>query len=227
MKIRTILAAIFMFAMSFSAMAQCVPMNGPFVGPSGHLVDPPRMWDGSRGCYTWQGAQASQSQQQIVNVNGQQMVWVRLPNGQMALVPYQQQQPVSFPAQQVFQQQHYPQQQVMQQVAGAGGGFSKCEVVGGVTGATIGSMAHNHRPQAVVLGGIVGGMLGNVACRPTQALPVQQPIQTVAQQQFPQEQGSPVCGNGKRPGILNIPGHQKHGQHVCAFPGDPNISQWL
>jgi hypothetical protein len=160
--------------------------------------------------------QAPPQQQGVVHVNGQPMVWVRLPNGQMALVAHHQQ-AVSFPAQQV---QHHPQQ-----VVGVAGGFSKCEVVGGIAGATVGSMAHHHRPQAVVLGTIVGGMLGNVACRPTQALP-QQPTQVVGQQ-VSQGQGAASCDAGKRPGVLNLPGNPKHGQHVCAFPGDQNISQWL
>lgn len=32
---------------------------------------------------------------------------------------------------------------------------------------------------------------------------------------------------GTRLGILNLPDHPRHGQTVCARPGDSNISQWL
>jgi len=37
------------------------------------------------------------------------------------------------------------------------------------------------------------------------------------------------CGPfpGTKQGVLNLPGNAKHGQTVCALPGDTNISQWL
>lgn len=249
MKVRAFFVMFSLLLAASTSFAQCVPQNGPFVGPSGHMIDPPRYWDGSRGCYTWQGAPASgqvsnytgQGQQvltapaqQVVNVNGRPMVWVRLSNGEMALVPYHR------PHQQVVQQPvpvYQAQQQVVQQYPAqqAVAGFNKCEVVGGIAGGVIGSTAsvHNDRryhPQAVVLGTILGGVIGNAVCQPTQQVQgVQQyPVQNVvAQQQVQQGQGTPSCDAGKRPGILNLPGNQKHGQPVCAFPGDPNISQWL
>jgi hypothetical protein len=36
-------------------------------------------------------------------------------------------------------------------------------------------------------------------------------------------QGSPVCNNGKAPGILRLPTDAKNGQVICAFPGDRNV----
>ncbi len=245
MKVRNMLLVLFLLVVTASSsFAQCVPMNGPFIGPSGHMIDPPRTWDGSRGCYIWQGAPSSGQvtgqqavgqnvipAQQVVNVNGQPMVWARLSNGQMALVPYHRPHHQVVPVYQAQPQvvQQYPAQQQV-----VGGGFSKCEVIGGIAGGVIGSTAsiHNNRryhPQAVALGTIIGGVIGNTACQPDQVQSVQQyPVQNVvAQQQVQQGQGTPSCDAGKRPGILNLQGNPKHGQHVCAFPGDPNISQWL
>ena len=201
MKVRNMLLVLFLLVVTAStSFAQCAPMNGPFIGPSGHMIDPPRIWDGSRGCYIWQGAPSSGQ------VTGQQVVQVYQPQVVQQTVPV------------------YQAQQVV-------GGFNKCEVIGGIAGGVIGSTAsiHNNRryhPQAVVLGTIIGGVIGNTAC---QVQRVQQyPVQNVvAQQQVQQGQGTPSCDAGKRPGVLNLQGHPKHGQHVCAIPGDPNISQWL
>lgn len=237
MKVRNMLLVLFLLVVTASAsFAQCVPENGPYINTYGFTENRARVYSPELRCYVPQGTVLNNGQnqpvqvvtpaQQVVNVNGQPMVWARLSNGQMALVPYHRPHHQVVPVYQAQPQvvQQYPAQQQV-----VGGSFSKCEVVGGVAGGTIGSLARNHRAQAVVLGTIIGGVIGNAVCQPVQVQSVQQyPVQNVvAQQQVQQGQGTPPCDAGMRPGTLNLQGNPKHGQPVCAFPGDPNISQWL
>jgi hypothetical protein len=60
------------------------------------------------------------------------------------------------------------QQQVLQQglpmVGNGMSGLTNCQMVGGLAGATLGSLAENHTAQAMILGGLIGGVAGNMIC---------------------------------------------------------------
>lgn len=205
-KVFKALMAALLVSFGATALAQCMPMHGP---------GPPRFFDPTRGCYVPGGTQPLQANGQVV---------------------YEQQ---------IFQQPQYvgvqpaygygQQQQVIQSLPQVGipGGVSKCEAVGALAGGTIGSYEDGrHRAQNTILGALLGGIVGNIVCTPTQqgaSYPVgQQPMQQHVQSAgMPQNQN--LCGHdpGTRRGILNFPGNPKHGQPVCAPPGDPRISQWL
>ena len=121
--------------------------------------------------------------------------------------------------------------QVLQPATAVAGGLNGCQTLGAITGGTLGSFAHNHRAQAIVLGLIGGGLVGNAICTSNQGervLVVQQPQGAVVQPGNTWQQPSPCAHDpGTAQGVLNLPGHPKNGQTVCARPGDPNISRWL
>jgi hypothetical protein len=153
---------------------------------------------------------------------------------------------------------------------------------GAIAGATLGSLNSAHRPQAMILAGIIGGALGSAVCENRQR-EAQAEAAQIAQLQarvrngnqrvsVPLSGGSSVCvlptrdrgdltesecsqlggvykGNasafvssgqqqvsvgqmsggcenapGTRQGILNLPGHPKNNQTVCAKPGDRNVT---
>ncbi len=145
------------------------------------------------------------------------------------------------------QQQQMQQVQVLQAAQAFSNGFTRCQTIGGITGATLGSLAKNHRIQAVILGAIAGGVAADMVCSNTQGQQVMvmnAPQQMVGQQvvqqhvqhhvtQVPPQQATTrvqaSCAHdpGTKQGILNLPGHQLHGRTVCAKPGDVNISEWL
>jgi len=110
------------------------------------------------------------------------------------------------------------------------GGRVENVAAGALIGGVIGLLAgDNHR--AAGKGAAAGATVGLFI--PCQQEALRQPVQYVpqAQQQFlerPQTQQSEHCTEtGKKKGILNLPGHQKDGQVVCALPEDPNISRWI
>jgi hypothetical protein len=63
--------------------------------------------------------------------------------------------------------------------APSSGGLSNCAIVGGVAGATLGSLARNHRAQAVILGGLLGGVAGSMVCTDSRGQRVTVPQQVV------------------------------------------------
>lgn len=145
--------------------------------------------------------------------------------------------PGSCPSQFIGPQQQQvmmqPQMQAMTLANALGSGFSKCETVGGIAGATLGSLFKNHREQAMILGAIGGGMVANGYCSNPQSgqqvILVQQVPQQFGQQPQQVQPRAYPCAHdpGTKRGILNLPGHKMHGQTVCAPPGDVNISKWL
>lgn len=72
---------------------------------------------------------------------------------------------------------------------GVSNGLSGCAVVGGIAGGTLGSLAHNHRGQATILGALIGGVVGQTVCSNGngQRVIVQQPQQPVVQTMVPQQ----------------------------------------
>ncbi len=196
-----------------TALAQCIPMNGP---------GPPRLWDGERGCYVPQGTPSLAQMQQQWHHGGQQVIVG--PGGQQMVV---------------YPQGYQNQMQAVPQALALANGFTKCEAIGGLTGATLGSFAKNHRPQAMILGALAGGIFGSAICNNGQGQQVMVQ-QGGGQQVYPQGGGQVVpqqvsnpCdprnghAAGSRQGILRLPGHPMDGKTVCAQPGDTNISQWL
>ncbi len=102
--------------------------------------------------------------------------------------------------------------QLIAPAAALANGLSKCEVVGGIAGGTLGSFAKNHNTQGVVLGAILGGIVGNAVCSNNQGqqiLVVQQPPQgqqqVVGQRQMPPAQVVPVTAEAQQQG-LQVPG---------------------
>jgi hypothetical protein len=58
--------------------------------------------------------------------------------------------------------------QAAQLLGSVGSGLSKCEVVGGIAGGTLGSLAKNYTTQATILSGILGGVVGSALCNNNQ-----------------------------------------------------------
>lgn len=112
----------------------------------------------------------------------------------------------------VNQQQvpYYPQgyQGNMQAVPAAlalAGGFNRCETVGAVVGGTLGSFAKNHQWQAILLGGILGGIAGDAICynnQNQQVLARQTPSRVPAQSAPPVE----VVPAEQQAASLKVPG---------------------
>lgn len=183
-----------------TAQAQCVHPNAP---------GPPRFWDGSRGCYVFQGTPA---------------VGAPVYNGRMVNpYPYGVPQPVYNPA------PYYGG--VPQQYYGAptGGGLSTPTIVGGVLGATVGSLAHNHRPQAIVGGTILGGILGNLLF-PSGG----QRVVQVAPQYYPQPMaqavvqpvavsGPPVPAEQQVGGTVTVARQVIRRESNCSVDGHPEL----
>jgi hypothetical protein len=129
------------------------------------------------------------------------------------------------------------------------GGLSQCQALGGIVGGVLGSFARNYQAQAIILGAVGGGIVGNALCYNSQG----QQVVVVPQQQqvagqyggqmapgmqvpgvsVPPQQVSATPQNhcahdpGTRQGVLSVPGHPMDGKTVCAKPGDTNISRWL
>lgn len=185
---------------SFGAtvFAQCLPMNAP---------GPPRLWDGERGCYVPQGTPSLNSfnNQQVI-VGGQyynHQQWQQLLASQAIRVPQGQQVPNGYCS---------------------WGGRTENIVASGLLGAFVGVLAgDNHR--AAAKGAALGMMVGMFV--PCSTLQPQVVVQQGVQQAPNNSNGSCQHDPGTQPGVLNLPGHQKHGQTVCARPGDVNISRWL
>ena len=68
-----------------------------------------------------------------------------------------------------------------------GGGFNRCEAIGGIVGGTLGSLNKAHPLQAVILGAVAGGVAGHFICSNPQGQQVvvpmaqPQPVMTVQQ----------------------------------------------
>lgn len=116
------------------------------------------------------------------------------------------------------------------------GGFSSCAMIGGLAGGTLGSLTDHHRGQAVILGAIIGGVVGNWACSPpvaqqrvvTQQVAQRQPaaqadarLAGLTPAQIPDEEPR-LCSEGKTWMKLNYPGHSMHNKGVCLPDGDPH-----
>ncbi len=106
--------------------------------------------------------------------------------------------------QQMQQQQQYRQPQYVQQpqyynaqpsypAVAAPQGFSNCTLVGALAGGTLGSLAHHHRGQAVILGAIVGGVAGNMLCTNSQGQRVYVP-----QERYREEFSNPPVNYDRR-----------------------------
>ena len=197
-----ILMAAILVSFGATVSAQCIPPNAP---------GPPRLWDGERGCYVPQGTPSLQTLQQrgqVVYVQqpqqfvGNQQV-VGVGGGQQVLVSGQQ-----------------------QAVACTWGGRGENILGGGIIGGLLGVLARDSSDGARK-GAAIGALLGTlIPCNSQQVasgqqVVVQQPQGVVTQQQGIQQ--GIQCPAGTQPGILNLPGHPKHGQTVCAPPGDTNI----
>jgi hypothetical protein len=124
------------------------------------------------------------------------------------------------------------------------GGLTRCQVLGGIVGGVLGSFARNYQAQAIGLGAVGGGIVGDALCYNGQGQRIVPQQQQVAGQYGPGMQVPPMtvapqvgvpdvpqnhCAHdpGTAPGILSLPGHPMNGKTVCAKPGDTNISQWL
>lgn len=98
---------------------------------------------------------------------------------------------------------------------GLPGGLTNCQVYGAIAGGTIGSLAHNHRPQAMILGGLIGGLVGNTICTNSegqrvviQQVPQPMPQQAAVIQSLPQQVIQPAAsGQGT---FCNIDGVVTH-----------------
>lgn len=110
-------------------------------------------------------------------------------------------------------------------------GFTNCQLVGGVVGATLGSLAKHHTAQAVILGAVGGGIAGNMYCVNTQGqrIVVQQaqqqwqqsviqpPVQLVAQVQQALQKPTPKQIVAKLQ--MEIP-NPPEGEYTCPFIAD-------
>lgn len=186
--------------------AQCIPMNG---------AGPPRLWDGERGCYVPQGTPSLQ-QQQFGGIFQQQQM--------------QQQQMQQMLAQQAIR---VPMGQQAPNGYCSWGGRTENIAVAGILGAIVGVIAGDNRESArkgAALGMVAGMFVPCESLQQQQVVMQQQPQQFTGQQWQIQHQGnSNPCAQvpGTIQGVLNLSGHPKNGQAVCAKPGDPNISRWL
>jgi hypothetical protein len=101
-----------------------------------------------------------------------------------AAAPQVQYAPQQYAVPQYAPQPYYGGQPYGMPYGGLPGGLTNCQVYGAIAGGTVGSLAHNHRPQAVILGGLVGGLIGNFICtnREGQRVVVQQAPQPMLQQ---------------------------------------------
>ena len=108
-------------------------------------------------------------------------------------------------------------------------GFTNCELGGGVVRATLGSLAKHHTAQAVILGAIGGGIVGNMYCSNNQGqrivvqqAPQQQWQEPVQQQVVAQVQQVPQRLTPKQIVAklqMEVPNPQE-GDYVCPFIAD-------
>ena len=224
-KFLKVLIVSFLLSCGATAQAQCLPMQGD---------GPPRIFDPLRGCYVPQGMVLPQTN---YGVYGQQQVMVPQYNYFGGV-------------QQVMVPQYGYSNGVPMYGMGApmAAGITQCQALGGIVGGVLGSFARNYQAQAIILGAVGGGIVGNALCYNSQGqrvvvVPQQQvvgeyggqtgPGMQVPGVSVPPQQVSAMPQNhcahdpGTAPGILNIPGHPMDGKTVCAKPGDTNISRWL
>lgn len=201
---------ILAFLVSFgaTALAQCIPMNGP---------GPPRIFDPVRGCYVPQGMQSQGYGGQIIAqpyYGGQQVVAVPQYGYPTNGIPVS-----AAPAGCA--------------VMGAGTGSllgwlldhrSRGAVVGAILGGALGYYAcYNGAGQQVMTvpqQQQVAGQYGPGMQVPPMTVAPQVGVPAVSQNHCAHDPGT-------APGILNLPGHPMDGKTVCAKPGDTNISRWL
>lgn len=163
-----------------TALAQCIPMQGP---------GPPRIFDPARGCYVPQGMQSQGYGGQIIAqpyYGGQQVVVTQPQYGYSAGVP------------------------MYGMGAPMAGGLTQCQALGGIVGGVLGSFARNYQAQAIILGAVGGGIVGNALCYNGQG----QRVMVV-----PQQQVAGQYGPGQAP--LLPPAHiaQPPQQQAPDFPG--------
>jgi hypothetical protein len=165
---------------------------------------PPRYWDGARRCYVVQGTPS-------LNTSYNYGV-----SPQMYGQPY-------------YGQQYGQQYGMPYGGAPMGGGLSNCAVVGGLAGGTLGSLAKHHRGQAVILGALLGGVVGQMVCTNSQGqrVIVQQP-QPMAQQYVQQQAfvaGPPIPAEQQVGGFptMNQPVQRIHVPSDCDIDGHPEL----
>jgi hypothetical protein len=204
MFMRFLMSAL-LVAFTATAIAQCIPPNGP---------GPPRLWDGVRGCYVPQGTPAvshgyqQQWPQQVIpsNYGG-----VAIPSGVMAGQAFN-----------TVVNGVSMRCSILDRAASAA---AQGLLAGGL--GYVGEKILNRKDHRVSARLAVAGMASGatLTCDPNivDDTPRQVPVGTPQQGQFLNQGNGCTHNPGTQQGVLNLPGHPKHGQTVCARPGDVNV----
>jgi hypothetical protein len=202
--------SLVIFLWSVSVGAQCIDMNAP---------GPPRLWDGTRGCYVPQGTPAPQQygnqfgQAGILNQSGfQTQTQYQNPYGQQG-----------YPG---IPPGTYPQQGGATPYYGGQSGYRPPAqpVLYGCTQVQGGMICYDqYRRQVVVPSSVGAGGYPPGYYPPPIGHNLQPPIQPGYQ-----PQRNPCAHDpGTREGVVGNPQLPNYGRTVCARPGDTNISRWL
>lgn len=104
-------------------------------------------------------------------------------------------------------------------------GLTRCELLGGIAGGTLGSLAKNHTGQATILGAIIGGIAGNTLCQSNSGQVVtyqqHQQYQRLPQRSQVTQVSTNQCSNACADQPGRIPVYRANGSLACRLADRP------